>query len=261
MIEQELGNLLPMEEPLATILTMVEVDPEDPAFDNPTKPICRSSEAHDGGVVQLEFSPDYRQLVSASVDGTAALWDATDCRRLHRYASKDGHSQRLYSARFDPAGKRVVTASQDHSAIIWALDGTLIKRLLGHLDRVYHASFSPDGRWVLTASRDGKARLWDSQSRGKTLDAIMELIGNGSGISSAGFSPGGHFVATGYWQPGADIWDVLRGDASTGLTLTTPDYARRFVELNRLNQWRLKSVPAELPWWREIGAAIGGEAR
>ena len=39
MIEQELGNLLPMEEPLAAILTMVEVDPEDPAFDNPTKPI------------------------------------------------------------------------------------------------------------------------------------------------------------------------------------------------------------------------------
>ena len=39
MIEQELGNLLPMEEPLATILTMVEVDPEDPAFNNPTKPI------------------------------------------------------------------------------------------------------------------------------------------------------------------------------------------------------------------------------
>ena len=39
IIEQELGNLLPMEEPLATILTMVEVDPEDPAFDNPTKPI------------------------------------------------------------------------------------------------------------------------------------------------------------------------------------------------------------------------------
>jgi len=39
IIEQELGNLLPMEEPLATILTMVEVDPDDPAFNNPTKPI------------------------------------------------------------------------------------------------------------------------------------------------------------------------------------------------------------------------------
>jgi len=39
MIEQELGNILPFEQPFATILTMVEVDPEDPAFDNPTKPI------------------------------------------------------------------------------------------------------------------------------------------------------------------------------------------------------------------------------
>ncbi|MBT4347048.1 MAG: carbamate kinase [Euryarchaeota archaeon] len=39
MIEQELGNLLPITVPFATILTMVEVDPEDPAFDNPSKPI------------------------------------------------------------------------------------------------------------------------------------------------------------------------------------------------------------------------------
>ena len=39
MIEQELGNLVPFEQPFATILTMVEVDPSDPAFENPSKPI------------------------------------------------------------------------------------------------------------------------------------------------------------------------------------------------------------------------------
>lgn len=39
MIEQELGNLLPIETPLATILTQVEVDAADPAFKTPTKPI------------------------------------------------------------------------------------------------------------------------------------------------------------------------------------------------------------------------------
>jgi carbamate kinase len=39
MIEQELGNLLPFEVPFATILTQVEVDPADPAFQHPTKPI------------------------------------------------------------------------------------------------------------------------------------------------------------------------------------------------------------------------------
>jgi len=37
MVEQELGNLLPFEKPLATVLTMTEVDPQDPAFQNPTK--------------------------------------------------------------------------------------------------------------------------------------------------------------------------------------------------------------------------------
>ena len=37
VVEQELGNLLPAEVPLATILTMVEVDGADPAFDDPTK--------------------------------------------------------------------------------------------------------------------------------------------------------------------------------------------------------------------------------
>lgn len=39
LIEQELGNALPFEKPLATLLTMVEVDPDDPAFQRPTKPI------------------------------------------------------------------------------------------------------------------------------------------------------------------------------------------------------------------------------
>jgi carbamate kinase len=37
LVEQEVGNLLPMDRPLATILTMVEVDPDDPAFGDPTK--------------------------------------------------------------------------------------------------------------------------------------------------------------------------------------------------------------------------------
>src|SRR5215471_13773928 len=37
LIEQEMGNLLPFEKPIATILTMTEVDPDDPAFAAPSK--------------------------------------------------------------------------------------------------------------------------------------------------------------------------------------------------------------------------------
>ena len=39
LVEQELGNLVPYERPVATLLTMIEVDPADTAFENPTKPI------------------------------------------------------------------------------------------------------------------------------------------------------------------------------------------------------------------------------
>lgn len=39
MVEQELGNRLPFDKPIATLLTMIEVDPADPAFMDPTKPI------------------------------------------------------------------------------------------------------------------------------------------------------------------------------------------------------------------------------
>ncbi|HVL22696.1 MAG TPA: carbamate kinase [Thermomicrobiales bacterium] len=48
MLEQELGNMLPFEVPLATLLTMVEVDPADPAFADPTKfvgPVYERDEA------------------------------------------------------------------------------------------------------------------------------------------------------------------------------------------------------------------------
>jgi carbamate kinase len=39
LIQQELGNELPFEKRLASLLTLVEVDREDPAFTDPTKPI------------------------------------------------------------------------------------------------------------------------------------------------------------------------------------------------------------------------------
>jgi len=49
LLEQELGNLLPHEAPLITVLTMTEVDPGDPTFADPTTfvgPAHRAGRAH-----------------------------------------------------------------------------------------------------------------------------------------------------------------------------------------------------------------------
>ena len=70
IIEQELGNLLPFERPFATVLTMVEVDPDDPGFQNPTKfvgPVYEKDEAdrlvaENGWVVKAD-GPKWRRVV------------------------------------------------------------------------------------------------------------------------------------------------------------------------------------------------------
>ena len=62
VIEQELGNLLPFERPFATLLTMIEVDPADPAFSDPTKFIGPTYDKPDADRVAAEkgwtFKPD-----------------------------------------------------------------------------------------------------------------------------------------------------------------------------------------------------------
>jgi carbamate kinase len=70
VIEQELGNILPFEVPFATLLTMIEVDPADPAFRDPTKfvgPVYAKEEADqlaaDKGWVFKQDGDKWRRVV------------------------------------------------------------------------------------------------------------------------------------------------------------------------------------------------------
>jgi carbamate kinase len=72
MIEQEMGNLLPFEVPFATLLTQVEVDAADPAFQKPTKPIGPVYTKEDAEKLAKErgwtIAPDgdkFRQVVAS----------------------------------------------------------------------------------------------------------------------------------------------------------------------------------------------------
>src|SRR3974377_1462096 len=62
LIMQELGNLLPFEKPLVTLLTMIEVDPSDPRFRTPTKPTGPIYSTEDAARIGAEkgwvFKPD-----------------------------------------------------------------------------------------------------------------------------------------------------------------------------------------------------------
>jgi len=61
MIEQELGNLLPLEVPFATLLTMIEVDPADPAFEDPAKYVGPGYSKTDANRIALEKKWTFKQ--------------------------------------------------------------------------------------------------------------------------------------------------------------------------------------------------------
>lgn len=72
MIEQELGNILPEDVPFATLLTQVEVDPADPAFQHPSKPIGPQYPREEAERLAREHGwsvgpdgPAYRRLVAS----------------------------------------------------------------------------------------------------------------------------------------------------------------------------------------------------
>jgi carbamate kinase len=87
MLEQELGNRLPFEVPLATILTMVEVDADDPAFANPTKfvgPIYDQAAADrlaaEKGWVFKQDGQSWRRVVPSPLP--ARIWEIRPIRLL-----------------------------------------------------------------------------------------------------------------------------------------------------------------------------------
>ena len=98
LIEQELGNLLPAEVPFATILTMVEVDADDPAFADPTKfvgPVYDDAEAdalaaEKGWVFKRDG--DHLRRVVAVAGAEAHLRDPAD--PVAARARRRGHLRR-----------------------------------------------------------------------------------------------------------------------------------------------------------------------
>src|SRR5262249_21348355 len=108
------------------------------------------------------FSPDGKQIVTASADDTARLWDLKG--GLVTEFKRQGGA--VFHAAFSPDGKQIVTASADDTARLWDLKGGLVTEFKRHGDGVNHAAFSPDGNQVVTASWDNTARLWPAGPAG-----------------------------------------------------------------------------------------------
>jgi tetratricopeptide (TPR) repeat protein len=135
-----------------------------------------------------EFSSNGQQIVTASEDNYAGVWNAANGKPL-RFL-KNLHTADLTDASFSPDGTRILTASYDGDAIVcdWQ-NNKKIATFSPHAGVVKHAQFSPDGRQVITATIDHIARLWDVETK-----ELIAVFSAGAPIQQASFTSKGNPV-------------------------------------------------------------------
>jgi WD40 repeat protein len=167
--------------------------------------LVRALKGHSDLVHSATFSPNGKEVVTASYDRTAKIWDVGTGKVLE---SLNGHKDRVYSAAFNKDGTKVVTASDDGTAKIWSTNtGKVVQTLTSDRAIVRDAEFSPDGKKVVTANDDGTAILWNSRS-GKR---ILTMAGHAGPVLSARFSADGNLIVTAGLDGTTRIWDAGNG--------------------------------------------------
>jgi WD40 repeat protein len=135
---------------------------------------------HNDKVWDVDFSPDGKQLATASSDNTVIIWDLKG-KPLRKLVA---HTTWVRSVSFSPDGKVLVTGSDDNTAKLWSVGGVLLKTFTGHQASVRSVIFAPDGKTIASASDDTTIRLRSIEG------AVVEILqGHRSSVQGVRFSP------------------------------------------------------------------------
>jgi WD40 repeat protein len=116
---------------------------------------------HTGSIRSVMFSPNSENVLSASKDGTAQIWNATTGKLVYMGADKKNAASQVSWATFSPNGKLVLTIEQDYARLWNANTGAMMYSLN---EKPSYGTFSPDGQWAIVSSRDHSVQIWNVQS-------------------------------------------------------------------------------------------------
>jgi WD40 repeat protein len=154
-------------------------------------------------VLAVAFSPDGRQVLTGSMDGSAKLWDAATGEELRTF---EGNQQLawIHAVALSPDGRMVLTGSIDDSAKLWSVEtGNVVHTFRGHVGWVSSVAFSHDGSRILTGSWDHTVKIWDAG----TGVELATLKGHSGIVGSAAFSPDDRRILTA-GSDGVKLWDT-----------------------------------------------------
>jgi WD40 repeat protein len=162
--------------------------------------------AHRGPITAVAHGG--KQILTASADGTARVWNAA-APGSGRLVAR--HDAAILAADFLPQRQLVATASADHMARLWnSATGQPLSRPLPHPGRVRFVQLSPDGFCLATACADGGVRVWSVQ--GKLLIGPLHHQGP---VARVQFSPDGTRLLSASDDHTARIWNARAGEPMT----------------------------------------------
>jgi WD40 repeat protein len=146
----------------------------------------------------LAFSASGKQLVTASFDGTARLWDVRGGRELRQIRVAGN------AVAFTPDGSSLVVGRDTGGTVVHSVADGRLTRSLQPADHVADVRFSPDERTLITAGR-GFVKLWDARSF-----ALERTFKPRETVIRAALSADGRTLAGGT-DHGLRIWDPRSG--------------------------------------------------
>jgi carbamate kinase len=217
LIQQELGNELPFEKRLASLLTLIEVDRDDPAFADPTKPIGPIYPEEQSAALAKEkgwvFKPDgdsFRRVVPSPLPRRIFGIEPVEWLLAHDcvvICAGGGGIPVMYTDESAPAGRQLVgveaVIDKDLASALLAQDLRADALLIvTDVDAVYADWGTPEQRAIRRATPEALAGTeFAAGSMGPKVRAACSFVEQTGGLAAIGSI--------------SDTPALLRGEAGT----------------------------------------------
>ncbi len=157
---------------------------------------------HIDKITAVNFSENDSKIITASLDNTVKLWDATTGDML---GSVRVESEGVRSAVFVRDGNQLVVAGGDGSVNIWdAKSGDQLSEITGPNPRISAMSISPDGEFCIAGYGSGDSEIWRIHSRTRPI----RLPGHRGAVTSVSCSADKRTIVTGSRDRRVRVWET-----------------------------------------------------
>jgi len=118
--------------------------------------------SHGDIIREIAWSPDGRQVATASDDNSVKIWDVATAREVRMLV---GFSQKVYSVDWSPDGTRLATADWAGQVNIWnPVTGRLLCTLASDGAQLFCVRWNPDGKRLAASSIRGEILQFDARA-------------------------------------------------------------------------------------------------